>query len=103
MVLTISTLISDINLKQNISPLEVESITVVVNFNDGRGETYFGGQVLLTAKDDNISLQTTTEALKDLAIVKAKKLIADAQVVVPEPAPEYIPDEEPAQSETPAN
>lgn len=40
-----------------------------------------------------ISFQTTMEALQDLAITKAKKLIADAQLVVP--------DEEPAQSNAP--
>ena len=99
MALIISTLITDTKLKEGVSPLEIASITVVVNFNDGQGKTYFGGQVTLTAEEDGISFQTTTESLQDLAIVKAKRLIADAQVVVPEPEPEYVPDDEPVQSE----
>ena len=104
MTLTISTLITDTELKQGVSPLEIGSITVVVNFNDGQGKTYFGGQVTLTAEYDGISFNSTTEDLQDLAIVKAKKLIARAQVVVPEPEPEYVPDDpEHVQSEAPAS
>lgn len=103
MTLTISTLITDTELKQGVSPLEINSITVVVNFNDGQGKTYFGGQVTLTADDDGISFNSTTEELEDLAIIKAKKLIAGAEVFVPKPEQEYVPDEEPAQSEAPAN
>ena len=99
MALIISTLITDTKLKQGVSPLEIGSITVVVNFNDGQGKTYFGGQVTLTAEEDGISFQTKTEDLQDLAIVKAKRLISEAQVVVPEPEPEYVPDDEPVQSE----
>ena len=92
MALTISTLITDTKLKEGVSPLEIASITVVVNFNDGKGKTYFGGQVTLTAEDDGISFQTTTEALQDLAIVKAKRLISEAKLFVPD-------DPEPVQSE----
>lgn len=103
MSLTISTLITDTELKQGVSPLEINSITVVVNFNDGQGKTYFGGQVTLTAQEDGISFQTTTESLQDLAIVKAKRLISEAQVVVPEPEPEPVPDDEPMKSEAPTS
>ena len=101
MVLTISTLITDTKLKEGVSPLEIASITVVVNFNDGQGKTYFGGQVTLTAEDDGISFQTTTEDLATLAIVKAKRLIAGAEVFVPKAEPEYVPDDEHVQSEAP--
>ena len=97
MALTISTLITDTELKQGVSPLEIGSITVVVNFNDGQGKTYFGGQVTLTAEEDGISFNSTTEYLQDLAIAKAKKLIAGAEVFVPKAEPEM--DEEPVQSE----
>lgn len=96
MTLIISTLIADTKLKQDVSPLEIASITVVVNFNDGQGKTYFGGQVTLTAEDDDISFQTTTEDLQNLAISKAKRLIAEAKLFIPEP--EDVPDE-PTQSE----
>lgn len=96
MTLIISTLITDTKLKQDVSPLEIASITVVVNFNDGQGKTYFGGQVTLTAEDDGISFQTTTEDLQNLAISKAKRLIAEAKLFIPEPEP--VPDE-PTQSE----
>ena len=99
MVLTISTLITDTKLKEGVSPLEIASITVVVNFNDGQGKTYFGGQVTLTAEDDGISFQTTTEDLATLAIVKAKRLIAGAEVSKPTPEPEM--DEDPVQLEAP--
>ena len=94
MTLIISTLITDTKLKQDVSPLEIASITVVVNFNDGQGKTYFGGQVTLTAEDDGISFQTTTEDLQNLAISKAKRLIAEAKLFIPEPVPD-----EPTQSE----
>ena len=97
MALIISTLITDTKLKDGVSPLEIASITVVVNFNDGQGKTYFGGQVTLTAEDDGISFQTTTEDLATLAIDKAKRLIAGAEVFVPKAEPEM--DEEPVQSE----
>lgn len=99
MTLIISTLITDTKLKQDVSPLEIASITVVVNFNDGQGKTYFGGQVTLTAEDDGISFNSTTEELQELAITKAKRLIAEAEVYVPEPEPEYVPDDEATQSE----
>ena len=91
MALTISTLITDTELKQGVSPLEIASITVVVNFNDGQGKTYFGGQVTLTAEEDGISFNSTTEDLQYLAIVKAKRLIAGAEI--------YLPEDNPVQSE----
>ena len=93
----ITTSITNTSLKNSDKGLVIEFIDLVVNFIEP--DNYFGGQIRLTAEDDGISFQTTTEDLQDLAIVKAKRLIAEAQVVVPEPEPEYVPDDEPVQSE----
>lgn len=95
--MNITTSITNTSLKNSDKGLVIDFIDLVVNFFEP--DNYFGGQIRLTAEEDGISFQTTTEALQDLAIVKAKKLIAGAQVVVPEPEPEYVPDNEPAQSE----
>ncbi|WEA52231.1 hypothetical protein PWO95_06190 [Weissella paramesenteroides] len=97
--MNITTSITNTSLKNSANGLVIDFIDLVVNFVEPNN--YFGGQIRLTAEDDGISFQTKTEDLQDLAIVKAKKLIADAQVVVPDP--EYIPDEDPAQSEAPAS
>lgn len=95
--MNITTSITNTSLKNSDKGLVIDFIDLVVNFIEP--DNYFGGQIRLTAEEDGISFQTTTEALQDLAIVKAKKLIAGAQVVVPDPEPEYVPDNEPAQSE----
>lgn len=101
--MNITTSITNTSLKNSDKGLVIDFIDLVVNFVEPNN--YFGGQIRLTAEEDGISFQTKTEDLQDLAIVKAKKLIADAQVVVPEPEPEYVPDEdpEPVQSEAPAS
>ena len=93
----ITTSITNTSLKNSDKGLVIEFIDLVVNFIEP--DNYFGGQIRLTAEEDGISFQTTTESLQDLAIVKAKRLISEAQVVVPEPEPEYVPDDEPVQSE----
>ena len=93
----ITTSITNTSLKNSDKGLVIEFIDLVVNFIEP--DNYFGGQIRLTAEEDGISFQTTTEDLQDLAIVKAKRLISEAQVVVPEPEPEYVPDDEPVQSE----
>lgn len=49
------------------------------------------GGIRLTPEEDNISLADNFDKFKDLAITKMKKLVAEAQVVVPEPEPEYVP------------
>ena len=96
--MNITTSIRNTSLKNSDKGLVIGFIDLVVNFVEP--DNYFGGQIRLTAEEDGISFQTTTEDLQDLAIVKAKKLIARAQVVVPEPEPEYVPDDpEPVQSE----
>ena len=95
----ITTSITNTSLKNSDKGLVIEFIDLVVNFIEP--DNYFGGQIRLTAEEDGISFQTKTEDLQDLAIVKAKRLISEAQVVVPEPEPEYVPDDEPVQSEAP--
>ena len=97
--MNITTSITNTSLKNSYKGLVIDFIDLVVNFVEP--DNYFGGQIRLTAQEDGISFQTTTEALQDLAIVKAKRLISEAQVVVPEPEPEYVPDDEPVQSEAP--
>lgn len=52
------------------------SVTVVVNFQEQ--QNYFGGQVVLTNTDDSISFTTTQDELRDLAIAKAKAMIASS-------------------------
>ena len=95
--MNITTSITNTSLKNSDKGLVIEFIDLVVNFIEP--DNYFGGQIRLTAEEDGISFQTKTEDLQDLAIVKAKRLISEAQVVVPEP--EYVPDDEPVQSEAP--
>ena len=97
--MNITTSITNTSLKNSDKGLVIEFIDLVVNFIEPNN--YFGGQIRLTAEEDGISFQTKTEDLQDLAIVKAKRLISEAQVVVPEPEPEYVPDDEPVQSEAP--
>ena len=97
--MNITTSITNTSLKNSDKGLVIDFIDLVVNFIEP--DNYFGGQIRLTAEEDGISFQTKTEDLQDLAIVKAKRLISEAQVVVPEPEPEYVPDDEPVQSEAP--
>ena len=99
--MNITTSITNTSLKNSDKGLVIEFIDLVVNFIEP--DNYFGGQIRLTAEEDGISFQTKTEDLQDLAIVKAKRLISEAQVVVPEPEPEYVPDEDPTQSEAPTS
>ncbi|APS42169.1 hypothetical protein FOL01_1310 [Weissella jogaejeotgali] len=99
--MNITTSITNTSLKNSDKGLVIDFIDLVVNFVEP--DNYFGGQIRLTAEEDGISFQTTTEDLATLAITKAKKLIAESQVVVPDPEPEPVQDDEPAQSEAPAN
>lgn len=54
------------------------SVTVVVNFQEP--QNYFGGQVVLTNTDDGISFTTTQDELQNLAIAKAKAMIASSKL-----------------------
>lgn len=78
MAMTITTKITNNELTNGDKGLELNSVTVVVNFVDG--VNYFGGQVVLTKDDDSISLQSTTEEINTKAIHKAKDMIADSAI-----------------------
>lgn len=56
------------------------SVTVVVNFQEP--QNYFGGQVVLTDTEDGISFTTKQEELQNLAIAKAKAMIAASELPV---------------------
>lgn len=99
--MNITTSVTNTTLKNSDKGLSIDTIDMVVNFIDP--DNYFGGQIRLTADDEGISFQTTTEELQDLAIAKAKRLIAEAQVAVPYSEPEPVPDDEPVQSEAPTS
>ena len=59
--------------------LEIDSVTIVVDFRiDDRN--YFSGQVLLTAKDDGVNLQSKTDDLKQKAIAKVKEIVASSDL-----------------------
>ena len=76
----ISTKITNNELVNGTNGLELSSITVVVNFQSD--DNYFGGQVVLTKSDDEISLQSTTDEIQTKAIDKAKNLIAESTLPV---------------------
>lgn len=59
--------------------LEIDSVTIVVDFrSDDRN--YFSGQVLLTAKDDGVTFQSKTDDLKQKAIAKVKDIVATSDL-----------------------
>lgn len=59
--------------------LEIDSVTIVVDFrSDDRN--YFSGQVLLTAKDDGVNFQSKTDELKQKAIDKVKEIVASSDL-----------------------
>ena len=76
----ISTQITNNELVNGTNGLELSSITVVVNFQSDNN--YFGGQVVLTKLDDEISLQSTTDEIQNKAIAKAKKMIDESTLPV---------------------
>lgn len=78
MAMMITTKITNNELTNGDNGLELNSVTVVVNFVDGIN--YFGGQVVLTKDDDSISLRSTTEEINTKAIHKAKDMIADSAI-----------------------
>lgn len=86
---TITTLQTGSKLGQTSSgQLRLETVTMVVNFTETEMVNYFGGQVVLTADEDGISLSSTLDDFKKLAIEKAKSLIASSKVAEPKPLPE---------------
>lgn len=64
------------------------SVTVVVNFQEP--QNYFGGQVVLTREDDDISFTTTQDELQNLAIAKAKAMIAVSELPTQEQQPDAV-------------
>ncbi|WP_370673013.1 hypothetical protein [Leuconostoc lactis] len=79
MTLQISTTTTQVKPDYVDGQMVLESITVVVNFGAG-GNDYFGGQVVLTREDDNVSFSSTADEIRDLAVAKAKALIAASEL-----------------------
>lgn len=77
-MMTISTQVTQVQPAFEDGKMVLGSVTVVVNFQEP--QNYFGGQVVLTNKDDGISFTTTQDELRDLAITKAKAMIAASEL-----------------------
>ena len=80
MSMTISTTVTQMQPEFVNGQMVLGSVTVVVNFQ--APQNYFGGQVVLTNTADGISFTTTQDELRDLAIVKAKAMIASSELPV---------------------
>ena len=85
MTITISTQVTKMSPEFVDGKMVLGSVTVVVNFQEP--QNYFGGQVVLTNTDDGISFTTTQDELRDLAIAKAKAMIASSEL-----QKTYVPD-----------
>ena len=85
MTMTISTQVTQMQPEFVDGKMVLGSVTVVVNFQEP--QNYFGGQVVLTNTDDGISFTTTQDELRDLAIAKAKAMIASSEL-----QKTYVPD-----------
>lgn len=79
-MMTISTQVTQMQPAFEDGKMVLGSVTVVVNFQEP--QNYFGGQVVLTNTDDGISFTTTEAELRDLAIAKAKAMIAASELTV---------------------
>ena len=84
-MMTISTQVTQVQPAFKDGNMVLGSVTVVVNFQEP--QNYFGGQVVLTNTDDGISFTTTQDELRDLAIAKAKAMIALSEL-----PKTYVPD-----------
>ena len=84
-MMTISTQVTQMQPAFLDGSMVLGSVTVVVNFQEQ--QNYFGGQVVLTNTDDGITFTTTQDELRDLAIVKAKAMIASSELPKP-----YVPE-----------
>lgn len=94
-MMTISTQVTQLQPAFKDGNMVLGSVTVVVNFQEP--QNYFGGQVVLTNTEDGISFTTTQDELRDLAIAKAKAMIAESELPTPqtlEPEPEPEPEPE---------
>lgn len=85
MTMTISTQVTQMQPAFKDGNMVLGSVTVVVNFQSP--QNYFGGQVVLTNTDDGISFTTTQDELRDLAIAKAKAMIAASELPTPPAQP----------------
>ena len=77
-MMTISTQVTQMQPAFKDGNMVLGSVTVVVNFQEPKN--YFGGQVVLTNTDDGISFTTTQDELQNLAIAKAKAMIASSEL-----------------------
>lgn len=77
-MMTISTQVTQMQPAFEDGKMVLGSVTVVVNFQEP--QNYFGGQVVLTNTDDGISFTTMQEELQNLAIAKAKAMIAVSEL-----------------------
>lgn len=88
MALNIVAQIGNMTIKQGVSPLTIDEITVVLTFRDNEGKNYFGGQVVLTPEEDKVDFDTPTDTIQALGIAKAKDLLANSALPVVEPIPD---------------
>ena len=77
-MMTISTQVTQMQPAFKDGNMVLGSVTVVVNFQEP--QNYFGGQVVLTNTNDSISFTTTQDEIRDLAIAKAKAMIAASEL-----------------------
>ena len=89
----------NVKIEQGEKGLYLDHVDVPISMRDSNNVVQ--GGIRLTPEEDNISLADNFDKFKELAITKMKKLVAEAQVFSPEPEPEYVPDDEPVQSEAP--
>lgn len=88
-MMTISTQVTQVQPAFKDGKMVLGSVTVVVNFQEY--QHYFGGQVVLTNTDDGISFTTTQDELRDLAIAKAKAMIASSELPTQQAPVQQVP------------
>ena len=79
----------NVKIEQGEKGLYLAHVDVPISMRDDNNVVQ--GGIRLTPEEDNISLADNFDKFKDLAITKMKKLVAEAQAVVPEPEPEPVP------------
>ena len=81
-MMTISTQVTQMQPAFEDGNMVLGSVTVVVTFQEP--QNYFGGQVILTKENDDISFTNTNDEIQDKAIKKAKEQITNAQLITNE-------------------
>lgn len=89
MLMNISTQVTQMSPEFVDGKMVLGSVTVVVNFQSP--QNYFGGQVVLTNTDDGISFTTTQDELQNLAIAKAKAMIAASELPTQQVPVQQVP------------